>query len=153
MGGARSKAAAARTSFQARVRASHQPPRNQAQFTFVSGSATAAAKLASSHGWSFGPEADRTKPWGAARTDCSPLSRARKFFELKEKTASTGASLLFVKRYSSAQTGRLALFASPASKGLQPVSSTASGSRSSESAMEAKGKRASNVAARKRGRP
>src|SRR5438094_953369 len=47
------------------------------------------------------------------------LPTTMKFFALHENTASRGLALLFVKRYSSAATGRLELSASPGSNGLQ----------------------------------
>ena len=71
----------------------------------------------------------------------------------KEKTASMGASLGLVKRYSNAATGRLELSAPPGVKGLQPVMDISSGILASRSVTVPKGKRAANAASVQRGRP
>ena len=60
---------------------------------------------------------------------------------------------MFVSRYSRAANGRLALSGSPASNGLQPVSSTFSGTWSSSSVTVPNGKRARKRARPNRGRP
>ena len=56
-----------------------------------------------------------------------PLSIFKKFFELKEKTASTVVVPVLVNLYSIAPTGRLELSSSVGIKGLQPVTVTFSG--------------------------
>src|SRR5579872_2045715 len=113
-------------------------PRIQARFTFVAGSSTQIARETSRHG-SFlilGPCKMNPLAVGVMRSVGRPLlndsSRiAKKFGELKENTASIGAALRFVKRYSIAATGKLELSASPGMNGLQPLRSTSSGILSS----------------------
>jgi hypothetical protein len=72
---------------------------------------------------------------------------------LNEKTARSGWSEVLVKRYSSAPAGSDEPSASGGVKGLQPVSSTASGTAGSHSETVPKGKRAENEHERKRGKP
>jgi hypothetical protein len=82
-----------------------------------------------------------------------PFELARKFRAFQEKTASTGALDVLWNAYSMPATGSDAPSASPGSNGLQPVSSTASGTRGSSRPTVPNGKRARNVAERKRGSP
>ena len=141
------------TAFHSMVRGANQPPRNQAWFTFVSGSDTVAAKAASSQGLSFDPSPHRMNPPAMGRTACGLPPVAMKFFALKENTASKGLRLRLVNLYSRAATGRLELSASPGSNGLQPVISTFNGICGSVSATMPNGKRLLKVALAKRGRP
>ena len=50
-----------------------------------------------------------------------PFSIFKKFFELKEKTASTVVLPVLMNLYSNAPTGKLELSSSVGIKGLQPV--------------------------------
>ena len=99
------------------------------------------------------PEPHSTKPPRVARTDWRPFAAARKFRAFQEKTASTAAPVGLWNAYSSPATGSDAPSASPGSNGLQPVSSTARGTPGSASVTVPNGKRARNVADRKRGSP
>jgi len=121
--------------------------------TLASGSPTRAQKLASSQVSSGVPVPHSTKPPFVARTACLPLAAGMKFRALHEKTAWSGRSLGLWNVYSSAATGSDASSAAPGSNGLQPVSATFSGTLGSSRLTMANGKRASNVAERKRGRP
>ena len=153
-GTGRSYAAPCSTSRQAMVCGSNQPPLNHARFTFAAGSSATTASHASSW-WASG----HAPPWkinppGVARVErsgCGPprhssTAAGRKLGALKEKTASSSSSPAWVKVYSRPATGRLALSASPGSKGLQPVIRAASGSEGSASSMRAKGNWARKVA-------
>ena len=135
------------------VSASHQPPRNQAWFTFAPESDTVAENAASSHGFSLDPPPHRMNPPAIGRTASELPLVAMKFFALKENTASSGSLVRLVNRYSRAATGRLELSASPGSNGLQAVSSTFSGTCGSVRVSTPKGKRVLKVALAKRGRP
>ena len=140
-------------SFHAIVRGSHQPPRNQAWFTFRPGSPVVARMLPCSQPFSLGAELQSMKPSGMLRTARAFCPTAMKFLALNEKTASSGWLVVLMKRYSRAATGRLESSASPGSKGLQPVISTCKGTDLSSRLTVANGKRVEKRAWRKRGRP
>src|SRR5262245_40202825 len=101
------------------VKASHQPPRNQEWFTWTDGSETVTEKGVSSHGFSFAAPHQKIKPPAIGRTARGLLPVATKFLALKENTASSGARLVLVNRYSKAAAGKLEESASPGSNGLQ----------------------------------
>src|ERR1041385_4105140 len=152
-GAGRSRAAPSSTSRPALVSGAHQPPRNPARVGFAPSSRTGAASSQDSQGRSGGPAPQRTKPPGSARAPWGFRPVGRKFRALKEKTASSGSVAALLKVYSKAATGRLEASASPGSNGLHASISTWSGSRSSESATVAKGKRTRKAARPQRGSP
>jgi hypothetical protein len=80
------------------------------------------AKLLFKNGFSFVPSWLRIDPFlhGPILLTAS-RSEAKKFFVLKEKTASIACGPVFLNVYSRAPTGRLELFSSVGIKGLQPV--------------------------------
>jgi len=135
------------------VSGSNHPPRNHAPLIATSGASTVAASAASSWGASAPGPAHSTKPPSVARTASGLPRVARKLRACHDQTASTGASVSLVKRYSSAATGRLAWSASLGSNGLQPVTATATGSAGSRNVNVPNGKRAAKLASRQRGRP
>ena len=101
-------------SFQAMVSGSHQPPRNQAWFTFTPGSVTVAENAPSSHGLSLARAAPEHE---AARRPAAPPAAlpptAMKFLALNENTASTGAvgpvgEAVFQRRHRQAGVVRVA---------------------------------------------
>ena len=151
--GGRSSQAASPTSFQARVRSSNQPPRNQAWLILASGSLVLTQNEPSSHGASGGPLPQRMKPPGMARTARSAFSTAMKLRAFQEKTPLRVRAEEFRSRYSRAAKGRLEPSGSPASNGLQASISTSRGTSRSSSVTVAKGKRARNRAWPNRGRP
>src|SRR5882757_780422 len=126
-------------------------PRIHAGLTLALGSSTQAAKQASSHGLSSAPRPQRINPLGVDRIRLEGFfllgqssCAAKKFSELKENTASTGAELRLRKRYSRPATGKLELSASPGRNGLQPVISTSRGTSTSLRRTVPNGKRVSN---------
>jgi hypothetical protein len=70
-----------------------------------------------------------------------------------DQTASTDLGVVFLKRYSSAPTGRPESSAWPGMNGLQALRLHSIGTAESFSVTSAKGNRAVNFAESKRGRP